>query len=85
MKFILDSVLSKKAQDVREDVKQDIVELEKDLVTKASQQKTESKKVKSQIKILKEDKKKLDLDIMGLQRRIAEIQVLVGLDNDDLE
>ena len=85
MKLILDSVLSKKAQDVREDVKQDIVELEKDLVTKASQQKTESKKVKSQIKILKEDKKKLDLDIMGLQRRIAEIQVLVGLDNDDLE
>ena len=80
----LGGVLSKKAQDVREDVKDDITRQEYDLNRNAAQQKSESSKIQMQIKNLQNEKKSLDIQIMGLQRRISEIEETVGIGINDL-
>ena len=80
----LGGVLSKKTQDVREDVKDDVTRLEYELNRHAAQQKSESSKIQTQIKLLQNEKKSLDIHIMGLQRRISEIEETVGIGINDV-
>ena len=52
--------------------------VEDDLKKNLSQQRTENGKLQNQISILKHDKTQLQQNLLGLQRRIGELELKIG-------
>ena len=76
-------ILSKKTQEVHDEFKQDISHLNYDILRCCTQQKSESQRIKKQIKVMNSEKQQLDVKLLGLQRRINDLEDQVGLDIND--
>ena len=74
----LEKALSNKAGEVRENLQNEATRVEDDLKKNLSQQRTENGKLQNQISILKHDKTQLQQNLLGLQRRIGELELKIG-------
>lgn len=57
--------------------------MEDELKKNLAQQKAENVKLQSQIGTLKQEKTQLQQNLMGLQRRIGELELSIGADQQD--
>ena len=74
----LEKVLAKKAAEVRENLQAEATRVEGDLKKNLSNQRTENQKLQNQISILKQEKTQLQQNLLGLQRRIGELELSIG-------
>ena len=74
----LENVLAVKAQEVRKSLQEEATRVEDDLKKNLSNQRTENQKLQSQIGILKQEKTQLQQNLLGLQRRIGELELSIG-------
>ena len=57
--------------------------VEDELKRNLGQQKTENVKLQGQIGVLKQEKTQLQQNLMGLQRRIGELELSIGAEGED--
>ena len=74
----LEKVLSNKAGEVRENLQNEATRVEDDLKKNLGNQRTENQKLQNQISILKQEKTQLQQNLLGLQRRIGELELSIG-------
>ena len=74
----LENVLAVKAVEVRKNLQEEAIRVEEDLKKNLSNQKTENQKLQTQIGILKQEKTQLQQNLLGLQRRIGELELSIG-------
>ena len=74
----LEKVLTTKTGEVRENLQSEATRVEEDLKKNLSQQRTENQKLQNQISILKQEKTQLQQNLLGLQRRIGELELSIG-------
>ena len=74
----LENVLTVKAQEVRKNLQEEAVRVEGELKKNLTVQKTENNKLQNQISIIKQEKTQLQQNLLGLQRRIAELDMNIG-------
>ena len=74
----LENVLAVKATDVRKNLQDEANRVSDDLKKNLSGQKTENQKLQNQISILKQEKTQLQQNLLGLQRRIGELELSIG-------
>ena len=64
--------------EVRKNLQDEAGRVECDLKRNLTQQKTENNKLQNQISIIKQEKTQLQQNLLGLQRRIAELELSIG-------
>lgn len=74
----LENVLAVKSQEVRKNLLDEATRVEDDLKKNLANQRTENQKLQSQIGILKQEKTQLQQNLLGLQRRIGELELSIG-------
>jgi chromosome segregation ATPase len=74
----LENVLSHKSMEVRRTLQTEAQRVEDELKRNLAQQKMENVKLQSQIANLKQEKTQLQQNLMGLQRRIGELELSIG-------
>lgn len=74
----LEQVLSHKSSQVRSNLSHEANRVEEELKKNLNAQKVENVKVQGQIGVLKQEKVQLQQNLMGLQRRIKELEVSIG-------
>ena len=74
----MEKTLAMKAQEVRGNLQDEATRVEDELKKNLSQQRTENGKLQNQISILKQDKTTLQQNLLGLQRRIGELELKIG-------
>ena len=79
-KEALDDNLTRKAQDIRKSLTTDVLKAEEEMKKSYLGQKSENTKLQNQITTLKTDKTNLQQHLLDLQRRAAELELLMGAD-----
>eukprot|EP01017_Pseudomicrothorax_dubius_P022958 TRINITY_DN24702_c0_g1_i1.p1 TRINITY_DN24702_c0_g1~~TRINITY_DN24702_c0_g1_i1.p1 ORF type:complete len:158 (+),score=38.57 TRINITY_DN24702_c0_g1_i1:41-514(+) len=77
-KDTLESVLSMKTQDVKKTLNNEMSRIEEEMKRHFAHQKAENSRIQQQITALKGDKTALQQQLLGIQRRIAELEMQVG-------
>ena len=78
----LDDTLTRKAQDIRKSLTTDVFKAEEEMKKNYLNQKSENTKLQGQITTLKTEKTNLQQHLLDLQRRTAELELLMGADVD---
>lgn len=82
----LENVLSHKSTEVRKTLQMEANRVEEDLKKNLNGQKIENVKLQNQISSLKQEKTQLQQNLIGLHRRINELELSIGGDaNQTLE
>merc|ERR1712098_100171 len=81
-KETLDSVLSMKTQDVKKSLSNEISRVDEEMKRHFAHQKAENSRLQQQITALKGEKTALQQQLLGLQRRISELELQVGQDDN---
>ena len=84
-KQTLETVLSKKAQEVKKVLANDVSRVEEELRRMLAQQVAQNNRLQQQISMVKEEKVSLKQNLIDLKRRIQEMEVRVGVDPEDIE
>ena len=74
----LDDSLTRKAQDIRKSLTNEVLKAEEDMKKNYLNQKSENGKLQNQISTLKTDKTNLQQHLLDLQRRTAELELAIG-------
>ena len=74
----LDDTLTRKAQEIRKNLTDDVLRAEEDMKKSYLAQKNENNKMQHQITTLKTEKTNLQQHLIDLQRRTAELELCVG-------
>ena len=77
-KETLESVLSMKANEVRKTMIDDVNRTDKDMRDKFKLQKSENNKLQQQATMLKQEKTNIQQNILALQRRVGELELIIG-------
>ena len=77
-KETLDDTLTRKAQEIRKNLTNDVLKAEEDMKKSYLGQKNENNKIQSQITTLKTEKTNLQQHLLDLQRRTAELELSIG-------
>jgi len=77
-KDTLESVLTMKTQDVRKTLTNELYRVEEEMKRYFAHQKAENSRVQQQITTLKGEKTALEQQILGIQRRISEVELQIG-------
>merc|ERR1712096_121462 len=81
-KETLDQVLTMKTQDVKKSLTNEITRVDDEMKRHFSHQKAENSRLQQQITALKGEKTALQQQLLGLQRRISELELQVGQDEN---
>ena len=84
-KQTLETVLSKKAQEVKKVLANDVSRVEEELRRMLAQQVAQNNRLQQQISMVKEEKVSLKQNLIDLKRRIQEMELRVGVDPEDIE
>ena len=79
-KEALDDALTRKTQEIRKNLTNDVLKAEEDMKKSYLNQKSENGKLQGQITQLKTDKTNLQQHLLDLQRRTAELELSIGAD-----
>lgn len=74
----LENVLSHKSNEVRTNLQCEASRVEHDLQRNYANQKIENVKLQNQVSALKQEKTQLQQNLIGLQRRIQEVELTIG-------
>lgn len=77
-KETLESVLTMKTQDVRKTLTNENFKVEEEMKRHYSHQKAENARIQQQVTALKGEKTALDMQLLELERRMAELELQVG-------
>ena len=77
-KETLESVLTMKTQDVRKTLTNENFKVEEEMKRHYSHQKAENSRIQQQVTALKGEKTALDMQLLELERRMAELELQVG-------
>ena len=77
-KETLESVLTMKTQDVRKTLTNELFKVEEEMKRHYAHQKAENSRIQQQITALKGEKTALDMQLLELERRMAELELQVG-------
>ena len=77
-KETLESVLTMKTQDVRKTLTNENFKVEEEMKRHYSHQKAENARIQKQVTALKGEKTALDMQLLELERRMAELELQVG-------
>ncbi len=78
-KETLESVLTMKTQDVRKTLTNENFKVEEEMKRHYSHQKAENARIQQQVTSLKGEKTALDMQLLELERRMAELELQVGV------
>lgn len=78
-KETLESVLTMKTQDVRKTLTNENFKVEEEMKRHYSHQKAENSRIQQQVTSLKGEKTALDMQLLELERRMAELELQVGI------
>ena len=78
-KETLESVLTMKTQDVRKTLTNENFKVEEEMKRHYSHQKAENSRIQQQVTSLKGEKTALDMQLLELERRMAELELQVGM------
>ena len=78
-KETLESVLTMKTQDVRKTLTNENFKVEEEMKRHYSHQKAENSRIQQQVTSLKGEKTALDMQLLELERRMAELELQVGV------
>ena len=81
-KETLDDTLTRKAQEIRKNLTNDVLRSEEEMKKSYLNQKNENNKMQSQITTLKTEKTNLQQILLDLQRRTAELELQIGAENE---
>lgn len=81
----LENVLSHKSMEVRRALQTESQRVEEELKRSLAQQKQENLKLQGMIGNLKQEKTQLQQNLMGLQRRIGELELSIGAADGERE
>ena len=82
-KETLDDTLTRKAQEIRKTLTNEVLKAEEDMKKSYLNQKSENNKLQSQITTLKTEKTNLQQHLLDLQRRTSELELSIGaVDNE---
>ncbi|CDW83246.1 phosphoesterase family [Stylonychia lemnae] len=76
----LESVLTMKTQDVRKTLTNELFKVEEEMKRHYAHQKAENARIQQQVTALKGEKTALDMQLLELERRMAELELQVGHD-----
>ena len=79
-KETLDDTLTRKAQEIRKTLTNDVLKSEEDMKKSYLAQKNENNKLQTQITTLKTEKTNLQQHLLDLQRRTSELELSIGAD-----
>ena len=82
-KETLDDTLTRKAQEIRKTLSNDVLKASEDLRNSYLNQKNENGKMQNQISTLKTEKTNLNQMLLDLQRRTAELELSIGADGGE--
>ena len=82
-KETLESVLTMKSQDVRKTLTNENFKVEEEMKRHYAHQKAENSRIQQQITSLKGEKTALDMQLLELERRMAELELQVGTNNNN--
>ena len=77
-KETLESVLTMKTQDVRKTLTNENFKVEEEMKRHYSHQKAENARIQQQVTAIKGEKTALDMQLLELERRMAELELQVG-------
>ena len=77
-KETLESVLTMKTQDVRKTLTNENFKVEEEMKRHYAHQKAENSRIQQQVTALKGEKTALDMQLLELERRMAELELQVG-------
>jgi len=77
-KDTLESVLTMKTQDVRKTLTNELFKVEEEMKRHYAHQKAENSRIQQQVTALKGEKTALDMQLLELERRMAELELQVG-------
>lgn len=77
-KETLESVLTMKTQDVRKTLTNELFKVEEEMKRHYAHQKAENSRIQQQVTALKGEKTALDMQLLELERRMAELELQVG-------
>ena len=80
-KETLESVLTMKTQDVRKTMTNENFKVEEEMKRHYTHQKAENSRIQQQVTSLKGEKTALDMQLLELERRMAELELQVGTGN----
>ena len=80
-KETLESVLTMKTQDVRKTLTNENFKVEEEMKRHYGHQKAENSRIQQQVTALKGEKTALDMQLLELERRMAELELQVGVGN----
>ena len=78
-KETLESVLTMKTQDVRKTMTNENFKVEEEMKRHYAHQKAENARIQQQVTSLKGEKTALDMQLLELERRMAELELQVGM------
>jgi chromosome segregation ATPase len=78
-KETLESVLTMKTQDVRKTLTNENFKVEEEMKRHYSHQKAENSRIQQQVTSIKGEKTALDMQLLELERRMAELELQVGI------
>ena len=81
-KETLDDTLTRKAQEIRKSLTNEVLKGEEDMKKSYLSQKSENNKLQSQITTLKTEKTNLQQHLLDLQRRTGELELSIGAVDD---
>ena len=82
-KETLESVLTMKCQDTRKALTNELHRVEEEIKRHYANQKAEGQRLQQQLTTLKTEKTALEKDILRIQKRIEELELQIGHDEDD--
>jgi SMC interacting uncharacterized protein involved in chromosome segregation len=80
-KDTMEQVLNMKAADVRGSLKKEMYRVDEEMRRQFTNQKNENTRLQQQVSQLKSEKTALQQMLLGLQRRLAELELQVGSDD----
>ena len=81
-KEALDDTMTRKAQEIRKNLTNDVLKAEEDMKKKYLGQKNENGNLQNQITQLKTEKTNLQQHLLDLQRRATDLELQIGLDGN---
>jgi chromosome segregation ATPase len=81
-KDTLESVLTMKTQDVRKTLTNELFKVEEEMKRHYAHQKAENARIQQQVTALKGEKTALDMQLLELERRMSELELQVGHDQN---
>ena len=83
-KDTLESVLSMKTQEVKKSLTNELMKIEEEMKRHFAHQKAENSRLQQQLTSLKGEKTALQQQLLGLQRRVGELEMQVGNEENQM-